>query len=208
MDVERVKRKYHRVARFYDRLISSTTERLRSEAVARLRLKAGDRVLDLGCGTGLSIPFLRQAVGDSGVIYGVELSPDMLARAREKVEAAGWRNVRLIEADAENFEIDGDLDGILCFYTHDIMLSPVALPRAVELLKPGGRVVAAGGKLARGWRGWLINPITVAYSLPAVTTLDRQRSYETFAVLRQLLRDVRIEERKLGSQYLAWGSKG
>jgi len=80
----------------------------------------------------------------------------MLALAGDKVEADGWKNVRLVEADAETLELDECLDGILCFYTHDIMVSPTALPRALQYLKPGGRVVAAGAKLARGWRGWLI----------------------------------------------------
>ncbi len=99
--------------------------------------------------------------------------------------------------------MDASVNGILCFYTHDIMLSPIALPRAVTYLEPGGRVVAAGGKLVRGWRGQLINPITIAYSLFAVTELDRERSYEPFALMRDILVDCHVEERKLGSQYLA-----
>jgi demethylmenaquinone methyltransferase/2-methoxy-6-polyprenyl-1,4-benzoquinol methylase len=207
MDVEKIKRKYRWKARVYDRLIAAPTVRLRREAVRRLALAPGNGVLDLGCGTGLSLPLLRAAVGDAGLVYGVELSPDMLATARTKVAAAGWANVRLIEANAETFEIDQQVDAILCFYTHDIMLSPTALPRAVTYLKPGGRVVAAGGKLVHGWRGWLINPVTVAYSLPAVTTLDRKRSYEPFAVMRPLLAGFGIKEYKLGSQYLAWGTR-
>jgi hypothetical protein len=47
---------------------------------------------------------------------------------------------------------------------------------------------------------------TVLYCLPAVTTLDPERSYEPFAVLRSLLTALTIEERLLGSQYLARGS--
>lgn len=151
----------------------------------RLALRPGDRALDLGCGTGLSLPLLREAVGGSGRLYGAELSPDMLAVARAKVQSAGWRNVDVIEANAETFEIDEPVDGILCFYTHDIMLSPTALPRAIRHQKRGGRVTAAGGQLMRGWVGWLVNPVTIAYSLPAVTTLDRARSYEPFALMRQ-----------------------
>lgn len=207
MDVAKIKRKYRLNARFYDRLIAAPTDALRRQAARRLALRPGDRVLDLGCGTGLSLPLLREAVGDAGVVYGVELSPEMLALACQKVQTAGWRNVHLIEANAETFEIDEPVDGVLCFYTHDIMLSATALPRAVGCLKPGGRLVAAGGKLVHGWRGWLINPLTVAYSLPAVTTLDLRRSYEPFGLMRQLLTEFGFEERMLGSQYLAWGRK-
>jgi demethylmenaquinone methyltransferase/2-methoxy-6-polyprenyl-1,4-benzoquinol methylase len=206
MDKARIKQKYRRNVRFYDLLSARPTDALRREAARRLALRRGDSCLDLGCGTGLSLPLLREAVGDSGKVYGVELSPDMLAVARAKVQSAGWRNVELIEADAETFEIDSPLDEILCFYTHDIMLSPTALPRALKHLKVGGRMVAAGGKLTRGWKGWLVNAITIAYSLPAVTTLDRARSYEPFAPMAQLLTDFHVEERKLGSQYLAWGT--
>ena len=203
VNVEKVRCKYRRNAWFYDRVVRMPTERLRCEAVGRLALHPGDRVLDLGCGTGLSLAFLREAVGDSGVVYGVELSPDMLALAGDKVEAAGWKNVRLAEADAETFELDEYVDGILCFYTHDIMVSPTALPGALRYLRPGGRVVAAGAKLVRGWRGWLINPLTVAYSLPFVTTRDR--TSDPLAIMRESVADCRVEERLLGSRYLAWG---
>ena len=206
-DLERIKRKYRHKARVYDGLVAAPTEALRRAAVERLLLRTGDRVLDLGSGTGLSVPLLRDAVGESGVVYGVELSPDMLLRARRRVERAGWRNVRLIEGDAETFELPERVQGILCFFTHDILLSATALPRAIGRLSPGGAVVAAGARLVEGWRGWLINPLTVAYSLPAVTTRDVRRSYRPFAVLEPLLVDLRVDERLLGSHYLAWGRK-
>ena len=207
LDVERIKRKYRRNVRFYDRMIAGPTEALRRAALARLALRPGDRVLDLGSGTGLSLPLLRDAVGDDGVVYGVELSLDMLARARTRVAEAGWRNVQLIEANAESFELPEPVHAILCFYTHDILLSPTALPRAIGFLAPEGRVVAAGAKLVHGWRA-LINPITVAYSLAAVTSRDVRRAYRPFAALEELLRDVQVEERWLGSQYLVWGRLG
>jgi demethylmenaquinone methyltransferase/2-methoxy-6-polyprenyl-1,4-benzoquinol methylase len=205
MDLEKIKRKYRRNVWGYDLLVRRSTERLRREAVAMLALRLGDRVLDLGCGTGLSFPLLRAAVGDGGIVYGVDVSPDMLDRARGKIAEAGWTNVLPVEGDAEHLPLKEPVDGVLCFYTHDIMLSPTALPRVIQSLRPEGRMVAAGAKLARGWRGWVINPLTVLYSLPAVTTLDHRRSYEPFSLMRSLLTDFTVEERLLGSQYLAWG---
>src|SRR5262249_46842103 len=159
------KRQYRWIARIYDPLVAQPTEALRREAVARLELRRGDRVLDLGCGTGLSLPLLWEAVGESGVVYGAEISPDMLARAGARVEAAGGANVRLLGVNAERFELPEPVAGILCFFTHDILLSATALPRAAGFLAPGGRVVAAGVKLVHGWRGWILNPVTIAYSL-------------------------------------------
>ena len=138
MDERAVRRKYRRNAVVYDRLVARPTEALRREAVARLELRPGDRG-----GTGLSLPLLWEAVGESGVVYGVELSPDMLARARERVEAAGRRNVRLLEVNAEFLQLPEPVHGILCFFSHDILLSPTALPRAVGFLAAGGRIVSS-----------------------------------------------------------------
>jgi demethylmenaquinone methyltransferase/2-methoxy-6-polyprenyl-1,4-benzoquinol methylase len=199
---ERVRRQYRQNVRWYDLAVERATARLRAEAVARLALTEGARVLDLGCGTGLSLPLLRAAVGASGAVYGVDLSPDMLAAARRRSHAAGWTNVHWIEADAERFELPEPVDGLLCFYTNDILLSPTALPRAFGFLRPGASVVAAGAKLARGWRGALVNPITRAYSGRAVT---RALVHEPYAMLRERLTGFHVEERGLGSQYLAVG---
>jgi demethylmenaquinone methyltransferase/2-methoxy-6-polyprenyl-1,4-benzoquinol methylase len=199
---ERVRRRYRRNVRWYDLGVERTTARLRAEAVARLALTQGARVLDLGCGTGLSFPLLRAAVGASGAVYGVDLSPDMLEAARRRSREAGWTNVHGIEADAESFELPEPVDGLLCFYANDILLSPTALPRALGFLRPGARVVAAGAKLARGWRGALVNPLTRAYSGLAVT---RALVHEPYAVLRERLSSFRVDESGLGSQYLAAG---
>ncbi len=199
---ERVRRQYRRNVRWYDLAVERATARLRAEAVARLALTEGTRVLDLGCGTGLSLPLLRAAVGASGAVYGVDLSPDMLAAARDRSHAAGWINVHLIEADAERFELPEPVDALLCFYTNDVLLSPTALPRALGFLRPGARVVAAGAKLVRGWRGALVNPLTRAYSGLAVT---RALVHEPYAVLRERLAGFHVDERGLGSQYLAAG---
>jgi ubiquinone/menaquinone biosynthesis C-methylase UbiE len=54
----------------------------RRRAAQRLGLNPGDRVLEIGCGTGRNLPYLREAVGPEGRIYGVDLSAGMLAKAR------------------------------------------------------------------------------------------------------------------------------
>lgn len=129
----------------------------------------------------------------------------MLARALRRIERAGWTNVHLVEADAERFELPEFVHGLLCFFVHDILISPAAIPRALGFVMPGGRVVAAGVKLAGGWRGWVINPITVAYSLTGVTNRDIDRAHRPFAELEKCLIDFRVEERLLGSHYLVSG---
>ncbi len=56
-------------------------------------------MLDVGCGTGLNFPLLQERVGASGTIVGIDRSDEMLARARRRARARGWRNVILIQAD-------------------------------------------------------------------------------------------------------------
>lgn len=206
MDVEQIKRKYRRNARFYDPLLERPMRRTRERAIAALALRPGETVLDFGCGTGLSFPLLQEAVGLQGHIIGVELSPDMLARAREKVKRHSWTNLTLIEANAEEVNVPpGSVDAVLCFYTHDIMNSRPALERAAGALRPGGRIVAAGGKQARGVRGVLLNTVTFAYSLPFVT--NTSGTARPWAHLEELLGPLSVEERLLGTAYIACGVK-
>src|SRR5262249_56697749 len=68
---------------------------LRRRAAARLNLKPGDRVLEIGCGTGRNFPFLREAVGRKGRVYGVDFSTGMLRRARALCWREQWTNVEL-----------------------------------------------------------------------------------------------------------------
>lgn len=203
MDVERVRRRYRWNALVYDAAVRRPTTGLRVLAIDRLALRAGATALDFGCGTGLSFDLLERAVGSHGRIIAVDVSPDMLAMAREKISANGWRNIETIEANVESVPLAAEsVDAVLCFYTHDIMSSPRALDVALAALRPGGRFVAAGAKLARGLRGALLNPFTRAFSFPAITNsagLDRPWSR-----LEERLGALEIEEHLSGTAYLAW----
>lgn len=202
MDVELIKQKYRRNAYFYD-FVTQAFSRIRSHAVAELGLKSGEIVLDLGCGTGLSFALLEQSIGPQGGIIGVELSPAMLARAREKIAHHRWENITLIQANAEEVTLPLEsVDAVLSFYTHDLMSSRRAVERAVQALRPGGRFVAAGSRLVRGPRGWLLNPITLAYARTAITQPLTVRPWKH---LEDLLGSLRVQEYWLGSSYLAYG---
>lgn len=206
MDAALIKTKYRRRAPFYDGLLGRATRRVREKAIARLALHPGEVVLDFGCGTGLSFDLLRRAVGSSGHVIGVDVSSSMLARAREKASRNGWTNVTLIEADAEEFELQPEsVDALLCLYTHDIMNSRRALEKAVKALRPGGRGVAAGVKRASKFPWRLLNVVTVAYSRPFITNFsDASRPWTH---LESLLGPLEVEEQRLGRAYLAHGVK-
>jgi len=76
---------------------------VRQKAVELLDLKAGDRVLDVGCGPGGSFPYLVNAVGESGEVVAVEISPEISVNARRRITKNGWKNVHLIEAAGRMF---------------------------------------------------------------------------------------------------------
>jgi hypothetical protein len=86
------------------------------------------------------------------------------------------------------------------------MRSEKALARAIRTLRAGGRFVAAGAKLAGGMRGLVLDQITIAYSLPAITTrsgLDRP-----WSLLEIQLGALKVEEHLLGMAYVTEGVKG
>jgi SAM-dependent methyltransferase len=141
--------KYRQRAGGYDGRCGPTWP-IRERAVAALQLQPGERVLDVGCGTGLSLALL-QAVGADGRIYGCDHSPDMLAHARRRVVEAGWTNVRLLEAPAQNLTLPEPVDALLFHYTHDILRSPAAIARLLAQARPGARVAIAGIKYFSGW---------------------------------------------------------
>ncbi|MEU0199590.1 MULTISPECIES: class I SAM-dependent methyltransferase [unclassified Streptomyces] len=109
-------------------------------AVAELGLRAGDRVLDAGCGTGRALPPLRAAVGPSGVVLGADLTPAML---REAVWAGRDRDGALLLADVAALPLrPRSLDAVFGagLISH--------LPSPAENLRELARVVRPGGVLA------------------------------------------------------------
>ncbi|MFN0160661.1 MAG: class I SAM-dependent methyltransferase [Burkholderiales bacterium] len=137
--------KYRRRAGVYD-LTCGPTWPIRRRAVAWLDLAPRQRVLDVACGTGMSLKLLRDGVGREGKVVGFDHSPEMLERARDKVSAAGWENVELHHAFAQGISSAEPFDALLFHYTHDVLRSEVALDAILACAKPGARVVVAGIK--------------------------------------------------------------
>ena len=153
-------------ARFYDVLsFERPVYRAgRVRGIELLDLKPGDRVLDVGCGTGLNFPLLQDAVGPRGVVVGIDASAPMLARARRRVGVQGWANVDLHQGDAAELSLGpkagtDPFDGALFTYSLSIVSSwRQAYARTVAGLRPGGRVVVVDLTLPVG-RGRVRSPV-------------------------------------------------
>jgi ubiquinone/menaquinone biosynthesis C-methylase UbiE len=137
--------KYRKRAAGYDRTCGPTWT-IRERAVATLGLLPGQRVLDVACGTGLSLALLRDRVGESGHVYGFDHSAEMLVQARARVAAEGWRNVSLFQTAAQHLALPDPVDALLFHYTHDILRSPAALDSIFACARPEARVAIAGVK--------------------------------------------------------------
>ena len=191
---------YRRLAGSYD-LSTAWLEPYRRRAISQLRLRPGDVVLDVGCGTGMSFEPIQAAIGPSGRLVGIEPCPEMLAAARARVEAAGWANVTLLEASAEEATVPGPVDAVLFAFTHDVMRSPKALANVLGQVRPGGRLAAAGPK----WTAFApqLNPLVWQVARQYVTTFEGFR--RPWAELERAVPDLLVEEAYFGCVYLAWG---
>lgn len=177
-------------------------EPLRRRAIARLGLKPGETVLDVGCGTGLSFPHIENYIGGHGAIIGVEQSPDMIAKARARAEENGWTNVTLINASAEDAQIPRSGDAAIFHFTHDLMQTPAALENAFRRLRPGARVVATGLKWARWWSPG-VNLLVRIAAMRSTTTMAGLDAPWRF--LEPHLTGMVIEAAPGGGTYLAYG---
>jgi demethylmenaquinone methyltransferase/2-methoxy-6-polyprenyl-1,4-benzoquinol methylase len=176
--------------------------RLRWRTIAALKLRRGDSVLDVACGTGLSFPQLVAAVGRGGCVTGVELSPDMARRARERIARAGWANVTLIEAAAEDAALIGPFDALLFNFTHDVLQSPAALVHLFAVAAPGARVAASGSKLLPRW----LEPANVLVrriNAPYLTTFAGLR--RPWHQLAEYVPDLDVRTALWGAGYIAHG---
>ena len=194
---------YQRRAPYYDAELA-LLEPLRLEAIARLALRPGQTVLDVGCGTGLSLALLRQGVGARGHVIGIDQSPAMLERARACVRQHGWRNVRLIESSVEMAEIASPpADAALFHFTHDVLRAPLALDNVLRHLCAGAQIVACGLQWASLW-AWPMNLFVLGAALHSVSSLEGLQ--QPWKELAERMRTLQITTALGGAVFIASGT--
>jgi ubiquinone/menaquinone biosynthesis C-methylase UbiE len=178
---------------------------LRKRAVDLLSLRSGDRVLDVGCGSGASFPFLVDAVGKSGEVIGVEISPVFSLNARRRVEYNGWKNVKVIEDAAQTADLTGKFDGVLMMAAPDVYGSNDALDNIFPCLKRNARLCIFGAKTSKSRVGKMLSPVLkkvfVKFSFPTTPILDEA----PWKLLLPRVDKLEIREYFFGLMFLASG---
>ena len=148
---------------FYDHTFGMLVRKKQRRAVALLRLKTGDRVLDLGVGTGLT---LEHYPSDTAVI-GMDLSRGMLNKAQKRIEKLGLTNCQLVQGDAMAPPFaEASFDHILVTHVISVVSDPPRLLQlAQKMVKPGGKVIVLNHfqstKPAVAWLEEKLNPLFV-----------------------------------------------
>jgi ubiquinone/menaquinone biosynthesis C-methylase UbiE len=156
---------------------------------ATAHLKPGEVVVDLGSGGGLDVFLAAQKVGPTGRAIGIDMTPEMIARARANAEAAGYTNVEFHHSTIEKIPLpDASVDCVISNCVINLAPDKPAVFREIfRILKPGGRVAVSDIAL----KGEL--PKEIATSIAAYTGCIA-------GAIK--IEDYRTELQKAGFQYV------
>jgi arsenite methyltransferase len=109
------------------------------------RLRSGERVLDVGCGAGTDSLVAALMVGPEGTVTGIDMTPEMLEKARSGAEELGLQNVAFVEGDAEQLPFDGaSFEVVISNGVIDLVPDKDAVfSELYRVLVPGGRLQIA-----------------------------------------------------------------
>jgi len=130
---------YAKLASWYDWFFGPTLHPGRLQAIQRMGISPGDRVLEVGVGTGINASLYPRDCA----VTGVDLSASMLEKARERIARKGITNVRVLEMDAANLAIpDGSFDIVYAPYLISVVPDPVQVAAEMNrVCRVGGRII-------------------------------------------------------------------
>lgn len=139
MNIDSVKTAYRRWSAVYDLIFGPVMNPGRKRIVHSMNCRRGDSVLEVGVGTGLSLPLYPADVK----VTGIDISPEMLARARERVDHERLSQVDdILEMDAEQMNFaDNRFDKVVAMYVVTVVPDPIRLVEEMRrVCKPGGEI--------------------------------------------------------------------
>lgn len=130
---------YSEFAPLYDKIFGKIFYSRLERVIENLDIPPGAKVLEVGAGTGTSFP----AYPTHCEVVGIDLAPDMLARARQKIEDHGWEHLSVLEMNALDLEFpDNTFDYVMAFHVVTVVPDPVRMvAEAKRVCKPGGKIV-------------------------------------------------------------------
>lgn len=146
---EQTRSYYNRISSFYDGLADRSEAPVRKAGLNLLRTRAGEKILEIGFGTGHALAALAQAVGPDGKVFGLDLSERMVQLAKKNLDEAGLLvNTRLRCGDAVRLPYAAEsMDGVFMSFTLELFDTP-EIPKVLNeckrVLRTGGRIVVVG----------------------------------------------------------------
>jgi len=142
---EQARRLYDRLSGLYDLLVGPFEGPHREAGLRLLAPAAGEVMLEIGCGAGHALLATALAVGPTGHVYGIDISPRMLEITRKRLIHAGVAGrALLLHGDARRLPVgQGQLDGVFMSFTLELFDTPdipVVLGECLRALRPGGRL--------------------------------------------------------------------
>lgn len=136
---------YDRISHAYDLISDAGEHKARERGEQALNVQPGEKVLELGFGTGNSVIDLIEAAGESGHVWGIDVSPGMLKVASKKIASKGFEDrVDLCVGDARKLPYgDDQFDAVFTSFTLELFPLddiPAVLSEVARVLKPGGRL--------------------------------------------------------------------
>ena len=130
---------YSKLAATYDFTFGPTLHPGRVQAIQRMAIEPGDRVLEVGVGTGINLALYPKEASITGIDY----SEEMLEKARERMARKGVRNARLLQMDGADLKFEDDsFDIVYAPYVISVVPDPVKVAcEMARVCRPGGRVI-------------------------------------------------------------------
>jgi phosphatidylethanolamine/phosphatidyl-N-methylethanolamine N-methyltransferase len=154
---------YEKLASVYDWVFGPTLHAGRLQAMQRMAISPGDRILEVGVGTGINLALYPRDCE----VTGIDLSDSMLERAHDRVAEKGMANVRLLQMDASRLVFpDSSFDIVYAPYLVSVVPDPVQVAREMRrVCRPGGRIVILNHfrstNPVMSWGERLISPFTI-----------------------------------------------